>query len=109
MNDVCEQPPVVFRCPRDCFGQRHAYDVTDIRFIFCADDNPKTVPLLDGSPDIDQIPVADCVDTDGNPVTTDQRGVPRPQGTVCDIGAHEFLVPFPGGGQSRVVDEFLSP
>ena len=42
------------------------------------------------SPAIDAIPVADCVDTSGNPVTADQRGVSRPQGTACDIGAYEL-------------------
>jgi hypothetical protein len=29
----------------------------------------------------------DCTDTSGNPVTEDQRGVPRPQGCHCDVGA----------------------
>ena len=38
---------------------------------------------------IDQIPVADCVDGDGVPLTTDQRGVARPQNTLCDVGAVE--------------------
>lgn len=32
----------------------------------------------------------DCTDIAGNPVATDQRGVPRPQGTACDLGAYEF-------------------
>ena len=44
------------------------------------------------SPAIDAIPVADCVDTSGNPVTADQRGVSRPQGPACDIGAYELEV-----------------
>ena len=39
---------------------------------------------LDGdSPAIDMIPTADCS------VATDQRGVSRPQGSACDIGAFE--------------------
>jgi hypothetical protein len=40
---------------------------------------------------IDQIPGADCVDADGAPLTTDQRGEPRPEtgGTMCDVGAFE--------------------
>ncbi|MBI5825535.1 MAG: right-handed parallel beta-helix repeat-containing protein [Chloroflexi bacterium] len=42
--------------------------------------------LLSGSPAINT----------GNPVTclsTDQRGVSRPQGAVCDIGAYEYTAP----------------
>ena len=30
-----------------------------------------------------------CNDADGNPVTDDQNGTPRPQGSQCDIGAVE--------------------
>ena len=44
-----------------------------------------------GSVAIDQILEADCVDADGAPLTTDQRGQPRPEtgGTKCDVGAFE--------------------
>jgi hypothetical protein len=44
-----------------------------------------------GSVAIDQIPEGDCVDADGQPLTTDQRGEPRPEtgGTLCDVGAFE--------------------
>jgi hypothetical protein len=44
-----------------------------------------------GSVAIDQIPEAECVDADGAPLTTDQRGEPRPEtgGTLCDVGAFE--------------------
>lgn len=52
-----------------------------------------THSLLPGSPAIDAIPVADCIDTDGNPITADQRGVSRPQGPACDIGAYEAEPP----------------
>jgi hypothetical protein len=40
---------------------------------------------------IDQIPAEDCVDADGAPLTTDQRGEPRPEtgGSMCDVGAFE--------------------
>ncbi|NWJ48722.1 MAG: hypothetical protein HXX08_22925 [Chloroflexi bacterium] len=44
-----------------------------------------TIALLSGSPAIDAIPAASCV------VTADQRGISRPQGTGCDIGAFEFI------------------
>ncbi|MCH8061585.1 MAG: hypothetical protein IH861_03680 [Chloroflexi bacterium] len=50
----------------------------------------ETHALLLGSPAIDVIPVAGCTDVDGNSITTDQRGVPRPQGLDCDIGAFEL-------------------
>lgn len=43
----------------------------------------ETHALLEGSPAIDAIPAIDCV------VNTDQRGVLRPQGDGCDIGAYE--------------------
>ena len=43
--------------------------------------------LVSGSPAVDAIPVADCP-----PPATDQRGVSRPQGTSCDIGAVEKVV-----------------
>jgi hypothetical protein len=43
-----------------------------------------------GSPAIDAIAEADCVDLAGNPVAEDQRGVDRPQGAGCDIGAFEW-------------------
>jgi hypothetical protein len=42
-----------------------------------------------GSVAIDWIPAEDCVDADGQPLTTDQRGEPRPGGTMCDVGAFE--------------------
>jgi hypothetical protein len=46
-----------------------------------------------GSVAIDQTPAEDCVDADDQPLTTDQRGYPRPAGTTdpkkCDVGALE--------------------
>jgi hypothetical protein len=38
---------------------------------------------------IDVIPQADCLDADGEPLIEDQRGEPRPGGTICDVGAFE--------------------
>jgi predicted outer membrane repeat protein len=43
-----------------------------------------THALLSGSPAIDG---GDCIAG----ITTDQRGVPRPQGDTCDIGAYEYV------------------
>ena len=40
-----------------------------------------------GSVAIDQIPAVDCVDAEGAPLTTDQRGEPRD--SMCDVGAFE--------------------
>jgi hypothetical protein len=50
-----------------------------------------THALLPGSVAIDRIPEAMCVDADGQPLTTDQRGEPRPEtgGDSCDVGAFE--------------------
>lgn len=46
-----------------------------------------TIALLEGSPAINAIPEGEngCATT----ITTDQRGVSRPQGSGCDIGAYE--------------------
>jgi len=38
---------------------------------------------------LDVIPEADCTDPDGQPLTTDQRGEPRPSGDGCDVGSFE--------------------
>ena len=42
-----------------------------------------------GSPVLDQVPTTDCTTLDGTALSTDQRGVSRPQGLACDIGAVE--------------------
>ena len=47
----------------------------------------QTRALLPGSVAIDA--AADCTDVDDNPMLHDQRGVERPQGAACDIGAFE--------------------
>lgn len=46
----------------------------------------QTQALQPGSPAID---AGDCLDLNGQPLATDQRGVDRPQGLRCDIGAFE--------------------
>jgi CSLREA domain-containing protein len=50
----------------------------------------KTHALLRGSPAIDAIP--DGTNGCGTVINTDQRGVERPQGSRCDIGAYEKKV-----------------
>jgi hypothetical protein len=49
---------------------------------------PTHLPLCN-SPAIDAAPLAASSDVAGNPVTTDQRGIARPQGAASDIGAVE--------------------
>jgi hypothetical protein len=44
-----------------------------------------------GSPLLDAIPAAECAPE----IATDQRGVARPQGGFCDIGAVEVEVVAP--------------
>jgi CSLREA domain-containing protein len=51
----------------------------------------ETRALSFGSPAIDAIPVESCTDRLGTPIAVDQRGVPRPQGAACDIGAYEVI------------------
>lgn len=58
-----------------------------------------TMALLAGSPAIDAVPLASCT------VITDQRGVSRPQGAACDIGAFEtaiqiYSVTYTGNGST---------
>jgi hypothetical protein len=53
----------------------------------------RTIALLKGSPALNAIPKGQngCA-TATNLITTDQRGVKRPQGMSCDIGAYEKKV-----------------
>jgi hypothetical protein len=50
----------------------------------------QTIALLSTSRAVDAIPVSACTDIAGSPITTDQRGIARPQGSGCDIGAFEY-------------------
>jgi Abnormal spindle-like microcephaly-assoc'd, ASPM-SPD-2-Hydin len=53
----------------------------------------ETITLLSTSRAVNAIPVTpinECTDAFGSPVTTDQRGVSRPQGSGCDMGAYEL-------------------
>jgi hypothetical protein len=54
----------------------------------------RTHALMGGSVAINA--ATDCTLLDGTtPVTTDQRGITRPQGLGCDVGAYEALVQSP--------------
>ncbi len=64
----------------------------------------QTMALGAGSAAIDAAPVAGCP-------ATDQRGVPRPQGAACDIGAFEVVVPpvAPAGGVGGATVTVIAP
>ncbi len=49
----------------------------------------ETHALGQGSVAINVIRAADCLDAEGEPLTTDQRSEARPGGTMCDAGAFE--------------------
>ncbi|HUB75982.1 MAG TPA: choice-of-anchor Q domain-containing protein [Solirubrobacteraceae bacterium] len=53
----------------------------------------QTVALLPGSPAIDAGDPDGCSDASGAPLASDERGVARPQGGRCDIGAYEYEAP----------------
>lgn len=61
--------------------------------------NPRLGPLADnGGPTLTHAlrpgsPAVDAGDCAGGTVTVDQRGMPRPGGAACDIGAFEGVVP----------------
>ncbi|MGA3126538.1 MAG: right-handed parallel beta-helix repeat-containing protein [Candidatus Korobacteraceae bacterium] len=69
----------------------------------------ETIALLATSPAVNAIPAAPtnyCTDASGNPLTTDQRGVTRPQGTGCDIGAYELVMI---SGMIKLVNSYHLP
>ena len=57
----------------------------------------QTIPLLPGSPALDAGSNALAVDGSGNPLTTDQRGLPRIFNGTVDIGAYEAQPPALAG------------
>ncbi|UCC62760.1 MAG: DUF11 domain-containing protein [Anaerolineae bacterium] len=63
----------------------------------------ETCALLLGSPAFDAVPIESCTDHQGTPIPTDQRGVSRPQGPACDMGAYEAQ--SADLGLSKTVDE----
>ncbi len=62
-----------------------------------------TLALGVGSLAINAAP--DATDWDGNPVTTDQRGLPRPSGAKADIGAFEYQQTAIADTEPPVVDD----
>jgi hypothetical protein len=61
--------------------------------------SPKVLPIAPSSPAADKIPAASCG------TATDQRGIPRPQGGSCDIGAYELeaLPPLPFRNPATII------
>jgi sugar lactone lactonase YvrE len=51
----------------------------------------QTIAILDTGLAFEAIPLSACTDFSGNLVPTDQRGITRPQGSACDIGAFELV------------------
>ncbi len=64
----------------------------------------ETIALLSSSPAVNAVPTSSCTDVNGSPIKTDQRGVPRPQGSACDIGAYER---FQSRFENLAVDTYL--
>ncbi|HEU0295881.1 MAG TPA: choice-of-anchor Q domain-containing protein [Anaerolineales bacterium] len=62
-----------------------------------------THALLPQSAAIDGGNILGCADQDGNPFTSDQRGITRPQGIACDIGAYEYTFTAPGPATSLAI------
>ena len=73
----------------------------DPKLGFLADNGgpTQTISLLTGSPAIDAIPGCN-----GAPAV-DQRGVPRPQGTSCDMGAYELDITPPAVTVNQAVGQ----
>ncbi len=72
--------------------------------VIVAGPDPQLGPLANnGGPTLTHalLPMSPAIDAAAAcnpPITTDQRGVARPQGPACDIGAYERTVTPPGGG-----------
>lgn len=62
-----------------------------------------THALLPQSPAIDAGNTDGCKDQDGDLLTTDQRGITRPQGIGCDIGSYEYTFTTPGPATSLAI------
>jgi hypothetical protein len=64
----------------------------------------RTRALQVGSVAVDKIPPALCRDPFGTAPVPDQRGMTRPVGPNCDIGAYEGALPLPYFGSNLVVN-----
>src|SRR5262249_3301577 len=72
----------------------------------------QTIALLPGSPAIDAGDSALAVDAQSNPLTTDQRGLPRVVGAAVDIGAFEssgFTLAITAGNNQSIAPNTTFP
>jgi len=78
-------------CGLDGEGDQTGVPADQLRLGPLADNGggTETHALESGSAAINQIREAACVDPNGDLLTTDQRGEPRPSGDACDVGAFE--------------------
>jgi hypothetical protein len=76
-------------CGFDATGDQINVSTDDLKLGELADNGGPTMThaLGEDSVAIDVIPAEDCLDADGEPLTTDQRGEPRD--SMCDVGAFE--------------------
>ena len=65
----------------------------------------QTMALTAGSPAIDAGDPAGCVDQTGAALTVDQRGLPRPSGVRCDMGACAFAIAGQPAGPALGIDD----
>jgi len=100
IDGQCQGPPLIdslggnIESPGNtCFTSHPADQVslpTPLLLLGPLQDNggpTQTHALLPGSVAVDWIPGPECVDAEGAPLTTDQRGFPRD--SMCDVGAFE--------------------
>jgi hypothetical protein len=65
----------------------------------------KTVALLSTSVAVDAIPMANCtLAEESTTIAADQRGIKRPEGSACDIGAFELVESVPFSFSSAKLD-----
>ena len=80
-------------CGFDQLGDQAGVGANDLKLGELQDNGgpTETHALGDGSVGIDQVPEFACVDADGQLLTIDQRGEPRPAGasSMCDVGSFE--------------------
>ena len=63
----------------------------------------RTHAIAPGGGAVDKGNLSGCTDDLGAPVTTDQRGVHRPSGPACDIGAFEYVeIVFKNGFETPI-------
>lgn len=80
-------------------------DWADVQLGDLVDNGGPTPTMALGAGSIALNAAPDATDFDGNPVTTDQRGLPRPSGVKADIGAFEYQQTLTADTEPPVVDE----